>query len=344
VRSAGDHTVRAGAVHEEWSKWARMDRRRRRCDMTRRKSSSVHSLCEGSPQVIFRVGVTARKLRAPQAENRFRIRCRCAAQEQLGGDPQIGDAPIRMWKALRNPQTLQPGLIDCASDLGCESSLPNRIVGGESRLRSGTCRGKRRGGRSCSCKRDSAQCGLDQRMAVGGKANSGMANFDPGRPSARQDPLGFLIGEAGQSSQMAPVCAGPVSLIQVSQLPADIGGHRRFQRLSADLDPGLEMAWAGFNHHTGLVTLGPHGVQHGRIGAVQIHQNVAGVLLKRIGLEIHVITLAIPSAQKTYGATIQHLGSRPNPVPRQSFSGVTVNQTDEIKIARHRRELPPQSL
>src|SRR2546427_5085597 len=103
-------------------------------------------------------------------------------------------------------------------------------------------------------------------------------------------------------------------------------------------------AWAGFNHDTGLVTIGPHGVQHCRVGAVQLHQNIASVPLKRIGLEIYVISLAITSTQKTYGATIQHLGSCPNPVARQSLSGVAVNQTDEIKIARHRRELPPKSL
>src|SRR5437016_2944224 len=44
-------------------------------------------------------------------------------------------------------------------------------------------------------------------------------------------------------------------------------------------------AWAGFNHDTGLVTIGPHGVQHCRVGAVQLHQNIASVPLKRIGLK-----------------------------------------------------------
>ena len=188
------------------------DERRRRCDKALGESSSVRSACEGSLQVVLWVGVTAGKLRAAQAQNGFRIRRRGAAQEQFGGDPEIGDAPIGLGKALRNPLAMQPGLIDGGSRLG-SGSYPKSIAGEQSdtatRLGWSGCRiWQRQGGRDRRCKRDPARGGLDQRTGLRGQSARGMENFDPGRPSAGQTALGLLIGEAGQSTRMAPVCAG----------------------------------------------------------------------------------------------------------------------------------------
>ena len=171
-----------------------------------------------------------------------------------------------------------------------------------------------------------------------------MENFNPGRRSGQQAPLSLAIGESCQSSQMTPIGAGPISPIQTGQLSADFGSDGRFQWLSAHPYPGLEMAGTGFNQHTGLVIIRPHGVEDGRVGVVQIDKNIAGVVLRPPRVEIDVVSLAIAGTQKSHGGAIGHLGSGPKTIPRKNFSGVAVNQPDEINIAGHRRQLPSNSL
>ena len=300
----------------------------------------MNSACQRSLQVVLRVSVTARKLGAGQAENGFHIHSSDTSGEECGGDPQVGNTPIRVGKAVGNAQTIQPGLIDGGS-VGRESEV-KRIVRGRRCWRSAVRIRQRRAG--CGRKRDSVASGLYQRRAVGGKADGGMQKFHPGRPSARQAPLRLLIGESGQSSQIAPVGAGSVCLIQASQLSADFGRHGRFQRLTADLNPGLEMARAGLNHHAGWVPIGPHVIEDHWVTVVQIEQNKASIPPKFIGLEIDVKALAIPGAQKSYSGAMGDLRRCPKPVSREGFSGVVMNQTNQIKIARHRRELSAQSL
>lgn len=75
----------------------------------------MNSACQRSLQVVLRVSVTARKLGAGQAENGFHIHSSDTSGEECGGDPQVGNTPIRVGKAVGNAQTIQPGLIDGGS-------------------------------------------------------------------------------------------------------------------------------------------------------------------------------------------------------------------------------------
>src|SRR5713226_5438727 len=191
---------------------------------------------------------------------------------------------------------------------------------------------------------------LYQGRAVGSEASRRMKDFHPGRPSSRRASLRLSIGKSGQSSQVTPVGAGAVSVIQAGQLFTDLAGYGGFQRLSAHPNPGLEMrnartvAGAGFHHHTRLVTMGPHGFEDCRISLVQIEEDVAGVVLKGRGMEIDVISLAIASPQKSHGGAIGNLGSGPKTIAGKNLSGMVVNQTEQIKVAGHRRQLPLNSL
>jgi len=89
--------------------------------------------------------------------------------------------------------------------------------------------------------------------------------------------LRFLIGEAGQSAQMAPIGAGSIASIETGQLSADFGGDGRLERRGADLNPGLEIARAGLHHHAGCMSVAAHGVEDLRIGLIQIQQNIARI-------------------------------------------------------------------
>jgi len=184
--------------------------------LARRESGAgdvVGSSGERAPQVVLRVGMVARKLRAGQTEYGFHIRCGGAAPEQFFGDPQVGDTPIGVRKALGNVKVVQPGLID-GGGLANREGIVDGVVRGWSsvpatlRIR----RRKERGGRSDA--RHSAGSSRHQGSAVGRQAHGGMPDFHPRRVSIWRTPLGFLIGESRQSSQMAPVGAGPVALVQ----------------------------------------------------------------------------------------------------------------------------------
>src|SRR5437879_13553074 len=97
---------------------------------------------------------------------------------------------------------------------------------------------------------------------------------------------------------MAPVDAGRIASIETRQLSANFGGHGRLERSGANVDPGLEIAGAGLQHHTGLMPMGAHGVDDPRIGSIQVHQNVAGVAVEGAKGEGNVETLAAASSQE----------------------------------------------
>ena len=281
----------------------------------------------------------ARKLRTGQTENGFHLRCGSAPQEQFFGNPQVRDTPIGMRKTLGNLETVQPGLID-RGGLGGRDDWDG--VGRKwSRLRRDMRMwrqketGKRRGARQ------SMRRSLHQKPAVGGQTSSGMEEFHPRRASGGQAALRLLIGESSQSSQVAPVRASPVCLVQASQVPTDLSRHRSWQRFSANVNPSLKMPRAGLNHRTRFMAIGAHRVEDRWLGVVQIDQNVAGVVVNRIGPEIDVIAFAVTHAEKSYGWLKQELGSGPQPFAGEWLSGVVVNQADEILITAtgHGREL-----
>ena len=180
-----------------------------------------------------------------------------------------------------------------------------------------------------------------QRSAVCRQASLGMQEFDPGSVrAAGPATLRFLIGEAGEPTQMAPVDAGRIASIETRQLSANFGGHGRLERSGADVDPGLEIAGAGLQHHTGLMPMGAHGVDDPRIGSIQVHQNVAGVAVDGERGEVNVESLAVASAQEPYRWSHSEQACRPQPFTGAGPSGKAMNGTDQIQFARHRCQLP----
>ena len=65
-----------------------------------------------APQVILGVRVMAGKLRAGLPQDGLHGLSGGPLAQQFFGDPEVGDAPIRVGKALGNTQTVQPGCID----------------------------------------------------------------------------------------------------------------------------------------------------------------------------------------------------------------------------------------
>src|SRR5438270_14098935 len=87
------------------------------------------------------------------------------------------------------------------------------------------------------------------------------------------------------------------------------------------------------------MTIGPHQFERGHIGVVQIQQDVPGVPVVSIGLNVHVTALTIANAQESYRRLLAQLGGRPEPFAWECGSGGVVNQSNQIEIMRHRREL-----
>jgi hypothetical protein len=118
----------------------------------------------------------------------------------------------------------------------------------------------------------------------------------------------------------------------------------RFQADSTDLNPSLEMAGAGLEHDTGLMPIDSHPFERGGIGVVQIQQDVAGVLVVSIRLNVYVTALTIANVQESYGRLLAQLGGGPEAFARECRSGGVVNQSHQIDIVGHRRELSPDGV
>src|SRR5438876_229203 len=132
----------------------------------------------------------------------------------------------------RRPSSVSPSLID-----GCGGVGGERAIGRAEASRS------RRAGAQPVLGR------IYQRSAVCRQASLGMQEFDPGSVrAAGPATLRFLIGEAGEPTQMAPVDAGRIASIDTRQLSANFGGQGRLERSGADVDPGLEISGAGLQH------------------------------------------------------------------------------------------------
>ena len=295
----------------------------------RRKSGGCKFLCGACPcaaQVIVGMGVAAGKARTAEPEDGLHLRVWRTACEQLFGDPQVGDTPIGLGESLRDAQSLQPGPID-----GCGCRHGKKRVW---RLQAS--------GIPCGSSEDAVwkltHGGLDQKGTVSGQTNFGVQEFHPGGVAVNA-PLGLLIGEARQPTQMPPIGAGGITSIGARQLSADGAGHSRVKRVGADTNPGLKMAGACLQHDARFMTLGAHGGDDLGLGAIQVHQDVAGVAAVRIGVEIDVKAVAIPRTQEPYGCTVGEEGSRPQTFTRATAFGDGMDQSDEVQFVRHRRQL-----
>jgi hypothetical protein len=285
--------------------------------------------CERATQVILRVSVTTGKAWAAATQQLCDGRYGCSLSQQLLSDPLVGNTPIGVRKSLWNPQPLQPSLVDVAGRRGATGCGDHPLASERTWQR---CDG---GGASYL-----SRGGLGQQRAVGSQPNLRMHQSHPGGISVALTPEGFLIGEPGQSSQMTPVGTGQVAAISMGQLSGDDGGYGRFQADRTDLNPSLEMAGASLKHHARLMTIGPHQFECGRVGVVQIQQDVPGVPVVSIGLNVYVTALTIANAQESYRRLLAQLGGRPEPFAWECGSGGVVNQSNQIEIMRHRGELP----
>jgi hypothetical protein len=85
--------------------------------------------------------------------------------------------------------------------------------------------------------------------------------------------------------------------------------------------PGLQMAGTSLQYHTWFMPLGRHRREDRGLGAVQIDQNVTGVVVLGIRVHIDVATLAIAGPQKPDGRQTQQLLCGPQPFPREGPFG-----------------------
>jgi hypothetical protein len=104
------------------------------------------------------------------------------------------------------------------------------------------------------------------------------------------------------------------------------------------------MSRAGLDYDAGFVPVVAHGGQDRRLGIIQIDQNVAGVVAQRVGPEEDVKALAVAGAQESYRGFEQQLSCRPNALAGERLSRAVVNQTDEIGVTGHGRELTANGL
>src|SRR5579863_1443159 len=210
--------------------------------------SGKSSTCDGASQVVVGVSVAAGKVWAGELENGSDLVCGCALQQQLPGDSEIHDAPVRLRKAFGNPPSLDPAMIDLGG------------LGGGDRWREGIGQPPGADARYSRTSPLGQRWQLDRRaqqsIGVASQARVGMQDLHPGSVAAGCAPLGLLIGESSQPSQMTPVGAGQVPSIGAGQLLAGSGRQGGFQWGGAEVYPSLEMARAGLEYDTGVMSVG----------------------------------------------------------------------------------------
>src|ERR1022692_299782 len=290
---------------------------------------------EGAAQVVVRMMVTAGEMRAGEPENGLDAGRRRSLRQQVAGDPQIDDAPIGLRKAVGDPPALHTTTVDGAGLRGRDVCNGSPVAG----------RGGNRGvGRRQRPQWRGGSGRLQQGVGLWRQARTVVQQSDPGSMAARSAPRGLLIGETGESSQMAPVGARRIAAVSMRQPLAGSGRHSWFQRTGTETDPGLKVAGAGLQDHTGSMPMGAHGLPHRWLRGVQVDENIACVLIPRVGVEINIASLAVAGAQKPEGRGTHQLPCAPQPFPRESASALSVNQADQIQFTRHCRQLFRNSL
>lgn len=296
-----------------------------------------NSACHRTAQVVFGITVAAGKLRAAQSEDSLGLSRWHALREERAGDPQIHDAPVRAGKALLNVPSAHPRLVDLdglgRGDRRWCSTVRNRGAVG---LDAGT--------RCPGLLRYPLSGGVQQGFRVACQTGPAVHDPHPGSVAARCAPLRLLIRKARQSAQVSPVGTGPISTIGKGQLLADGGGDGGLQGSGTDMNPGLQMAGAGLQHHARFMPAGLHRGDHRRIGVVQVDEDVAGISVLGKRLNEYVTSLAVAGAQKSYGCQTRQLVCRPQPFPWEWSLGAVVNHPNEVEFVRHRRELPADGL
>ena len=284
---------------------------------------------DGASQVVIRIAVTAGKTRAGEAQDGLDVNGGTAMREQVSGDPKIYDAPIRLREAFPNLPSLDTTLVNRGGLSGA----------GQTRIRGGPVDRQRRDQRWYRL-----PDGLHQPIAARRQSGTGVNEFRPGGVAARCASCGFLIGESGEPSQVTPVGAGAVTAVKVCQVPAGRGRDCRLQRRGTEANPSLQVAGAGLYHHARIMSICEHAVQDHRIGAIQVDQNIAGILVAGVGVNVYVTPLAVASTKKAEGRGAHQLSGRPESFSGKGAASPVVNQTDQIEIVRHGGQLSTNGL
>src|SRR6202790_5658159 len=292
--------------------------------------------CECAAEVIIWMGMLSRKSRTAAAQDGCDLLSRCSTLKQFFGDPLVGDAPVGLWEALQNPQSVQPTGIDLGRDTGRRETR-----------RAGVC-GRRQSEawrlRQARWVAQTVLGRLEQSGALGSQAGVGVQHLHPRRVTAPVAPLWFLIGEAGQAAQMTPIGTGRVAAVEVGQLFADLAGNGSLDGCGTDLYPSLEIAGAGLEYHTRLVTSGPHGFNDGYASVIEIDEDVARIALLGVRMDVDIAALPVANAQEPDGGWMGQLGCGPQPLTGKCPSGLALNQTDEIEVVKQGRQLPADGL
>lgn len=285
--------------------------------------------CHGASQVVLGIAVAAGKMRTGEAKDGLNLSSGSSLREQVSGDPEIYDAPIRLRKAFANVPSLYTALINRDGLLGVVWAILSGCP-------------VSRGGRGRRLYR--LPDGIQQRLAARRQTHTGVDESDPWGRAVGCAPCGLLIGESRKAAQVTPVGTGAIATVEMRQVPAGRSRRGRLQRRRAEVNPSLEMAGAGLYHHAGIMSVGTHEVQGRRIGTIQIDQNIAGVLVSGIGVHVNVTPLAVASTQKADGSGAHQLGGRPEAFAGKWAASNVVNQTDQIEIIGHCGQLSANGL
>ena len=285
--------------------------------------------CHGASQVVLGVAMAAGKMRTGEAQDGLDLKRGPALREQVSGDPEIYDAPIRLRKAFANVPSLHTALIDRDGLCGV----------GWVRICGDPVDGERRG-RWLYRLSD----GFQQRLSAGCQAGTGVDKFYPRGVALQGASCRFLIGESGEPSQVAPVGAGPIATVEMRQVLAGRGRYGRLQRRGTEANPSLQMTGAGLHDHTGVMCVDAQEIHGRRIGTIQIDQNIAGVLVAGVGVNVNVTPLAIARAEKADGSGAHQLGGRPESFAGKWAARQVVNQTDQIEFVGHGGQLSANGL
>jgi hypothetical protein len=300
-------------------------------DMSRAHSAGSRNRksgpCQRASQVVHRVAMMAREIWASQANDSFHLSRRYVHGEQFSSEPQIDDAPVNLGKTFLNMPTLHPGSINTRGSLRRHGVFIAAVQARIDPVR------RQRWGLLC----DGLHGRTQQILGGTGQDRTSFDDFDP--RSRTGGSTAFLISEACQSSQVAPVGAGQVASVGVSQLFTDDRGYARLQGRDADANPSLEMARASLEHHARLVATSSHKRQHIGSGVIQVEENIAGVAILSEGEKINVKALKIACAQEAQHRSPRQLPNIPHSFTWARTSCGAMDQADEIEIIRHGRKL-----
>jgi len=280
-------------------------------------------------KIVLGMGVPARKTWTAGPQNGRHCCSRRALPQQFFGNPFIGDAPIRLEEASWNSQAAQPLGVDAGRHSGS-----NRAGVGD----------RRKSRRSLLWARQTVLGFVEQSGTSCDQTGMSIQHLDPWSVAAAITPLRLLVGEARQAPKMTPIGAGQITTITPGQLLADGVGYRWLQRCGADMHPHLEVAGTGLEDHAGGQTIGPHGFDGVGAAVIQVHQDIAGIVIFGVGLKVYITAFPVAHAQEPQGGRMDQLSSGPQPLSGKSSSGPMVNQADQVEIVRHGRHLAAHGL